>query len=332
MRYALRKIKALLLAGVRPEAIALLAPHPATYRRIVAAVGHEYGIPIATETTLAENPCVAAFFNLLALAPQFPRRQTFDALRCPYVTQTWLDKTQIALLDRLTRERPVLEGRDQWWYALRPSPVRPDGSDAEDEDRGEPALIDTLDADTVQALQSGLAAFFAHLTPPPQLTPAGYVLWLQDAVLGLREEERDDDEATDLPRASLHMVEAARRGDAVARDLTAVNALLAALRQHLDAVSLTRGFRPQAPSGDVVTWEDFSAELLDWLPSVAVPPDRMEVAVRFGPLEAARAVTVDHLFVLGLGEGEFPRPPQPDALYTAAERAARPFLVANPRR
>ncbi len=79
VRFALRRIKQLLLEGVRAEQIALLAPHPATYRAIVGTVSREYGVPVGYETTLGENPCVAALLNLLALPPAFPWRQTFDA-------------------------------------------------------------------------------------------------------------------------------------------------------------------------------------------------------------------------------------------------------------
>jgi RecB family exonuclease len=42
-----------------------------------------------------------------------------------------------------------------------------------------------------------------------------------------------------------------------------------------------------------------------------------------------RAVAVDHLFVLGLGEGELPRPTAPDPLYTPAERATHPLPLAR---
>ena len=47
--------------------------------------------------------------------------------------------------------------------------------------------------------------------------------------------------------------------------------------------------------------------------------------MRFGPLEAGRNRPVDHLFVLGLAEGEFPRQPAPDVFYAAAERESHPL-------
>lgn len=322
VRHALRRIKRLLLDGAAEEQIALLAPHPATYRAIVATVSREYGVPVAVEMTLAENPCVAALLNLLALAPRFPWRQTFDALRSPYVKQAWLDAEQIALLDALTRERPVIAGREQWDYAL----TRPTAGDSEepadDEDRGEPPLLTQLAAETVAALREGLAAFFDHVTPPANASPAQYVAWIQDALLGLDREE--EDEADDAPRLpSLRLVDAADEGAWRQRDLAALRTLLAALREWLDAAALAEELRLDTEGGNAA--EQRWVELLEWLPAVPVPPDPRQAAVRFGPLEMGRAVTVDHLFVLGLGEGEFPRPPQSDPLYTPAERAAHPL-------
>jgi hypothetical protein len=344
VRCALRRIKQLLLDGVQPEQIALLAPQPGTYRAIVTAVGHEYGVPVACETSLGENPCVAALLSLLALTPTFPWRQTFDALRSPYIKQSWLDAGQITCLDALTRERPVIAGQDQWWYALgrAATPADAEAEPAEDEDRGEPPLLDRLDRDVVAAVRAGLAAFFAHLTPPPTARHAAYVAWIQDALLGLAPEAGPDGEEAEAPPASLHIAEAAAEGEWAERDLLALHRMLQALRTWLDAVAFSGelGFnslqfaRPPNPGSAgkpdlTITWEGFASELLDWLPAVPVQPDPRQGAIRFGPLEASRAVAVDHLFVLGLGEGEFPRPPQGDPLYTAAERLSHPLPLVR---
>ncbi len=156
VRHALRRIKQLLLDGVQPDQVALLAPQPGTYRSLAATVSREYGVPVACETTLGENPCVAALLNLLALAPDFPWRQTFDALRSPYVQQPWLDPGQIACLDALTRERPVILGQDQWWYALGSAgDAAAGGDEPEDDDRGEPPLLARLEPETVARIRAG---------------------------------------------------------------------------------------------------------------------------------------------------------------------------------
>jgi RecB family exonuclease len=329
VRHALRQIKRRLLEGARAEQFALLAPHPGAYRAIVAAISREYGVPVAVESTLAENPCVAALLNVLTLAPRFPWRETFDALRSPYVRQAWLSEEQLPLLDALTRERPVLAGREQWEYALTPVRAQKDEEAAEDEDRGEPPLLTQLEPQTVDDIRSGLSAFFDHVTPPAEASPAQYVAWIQDALLGLAIDDEDADPEEEAPRAvTLGIVGAAEEGEWRERDFAALNALLRALRQWLDAGALVEELRLDSDGG--AKHEERWRELLEWLPAVVVPPNPRLAAVRFGPLENSRAVTVDHLFVLGMGEGEFPRPPQPDPFYTTAERAAHPLPLIRP--
>ena len=349
VRQALRRIKQLLLNGVREEQVALLAPQPGTYRSIVATVSREYGVPVACETTLGENPCVAALLNLLSLAPAFSWRQTFDALRSPYVKQPWLDAEQIACLDALTRERPVVAGQDQWWYALGQVERTGNGNgeglaneELEDEDRAEPMLIERLEPEVLEGLRAGLRAFFEHLTPPGS-TQARHVAWIQDALLGVsceRDDEQDgaedvqeDGEDYEPGAATLQIINAAARGEGAARDLPALQALLQALRIWLDAGAMVDGLGlklHKEPLGvDKSLGGSETRELLEWLPAVPVRPDRKHAAVRFGPLEANRAVTVDHLFVLGLGEGELPRQAAPDPLYTASERASHPLPLVR---
>ena len=204
VRWALRAIKQLLLDGVSAEQIALLAPHPDVYAGIVTAVAEEYGVPVASETELAQAPAVAALLNLVSLSPDFPWRATFDALRSPYIQQPWLTAAQIDLLDRLTRERPVVAGREQWRFALQPLPPRAADEAAAaaaeadaDEDLGPPPLTATLPPEELARLEAGLMAFFDHLSPPSQAAHHAYTLWLQEALLGLFTDEEGEDAAAE---------------------------------------------------------------------------------------------------------------------------------------
>jgi ATP-dependent helicase/DNAse subunit B len=56
-----------------------------------------------------------------------------------------------------------------------------------------------------------------------------------------------------------------------------------------------------------------------------IPRDPLQANVRFARLEEGRARVVDHLFVLGLSEGEFPTPPTADTLYAPDERENHPL-------
>ncbi|WP_141608606.1 PD-(D/E)XK nuclease family protein [Litorilinea aerophila] len=311
VRAALRAIKKLLLDGVPPQAIALLAPRPGAYGRLVETVAQEYGVPVAVESTLATNPAVAALLNALSLWPDFPWRQTFDLLRSPYVdVSAWLGETEIDLLDQLTRERPVIAGLSQWHHALRPLTLSLDDGQVDDEDRSEPPLVARLAPEILAALRSGLDGLFQHLTPPAQGTHADYALWLQTAILGLFPEENE-------PQASLHLLTCCRQGPYPDRDLDALSLALHSLRQLIAAVALT-GAAPGEPP--TVTWEEFRRDLREILPAVPVLPPGGDGQVRFDTLESVRGLTPDYLFVLGLSEGEFPTPPPPDVLYAAHER------------
>jgi len=327
VRWALRTIKQLLLDGVSAEQIALLAPHPDVYAGIVTAVAEEYGVPVASETELAQAPAVAALLNLVSLSPDFLWRATFDALRSPYIQQPWLKAAQIDLLDRLTRERPVVAGREQWRFALQPLPPRAadEAAAAEadaDEDLGPPPLTATLPPEELARLEAGLMAFFDHLSPPSQAAHHAYTLWLQEALLGLFTDEEGEGAAAGpmAERPTLGLLDCCQQGAYAERDLSALAAALRGLRDLVEAAELV------LPGQDtIVPWEVYRTDVLEILPAVRLRSDPSYIAVRFGPLEAGRAVAVDHLFVLDMGEGEFPRPPRPDPFYTSAEREAHPL-------
>jgi RecB family exonuclease len=311
--------------------IALCAPKPGVYRRLVETVAHEYGVPVAVERILGVNPAVAALLNALSLSPDFPWRATFDLLRSPYVDLAlWLDAAQVDLLDRLTRERPVVGGLDQWRHALTPLRLA-DHGDVEDEDLHGVPLVASLPPAELDALRGGLLALFAHLTPPEHAAPAEYVLWIQSALLGLPPElDEDDAGAPDAPPPSLHMLERcdAPGGEDAARDHAAMALLLRSLRQLVDAVALIDGAAAAATERATapVAWPRFRTDLMNILPAVPVYPPGDVAQVRFDTLAGIRGLTPAHLLVLGLSEGEFPTPPAADVLYSPQERAAEDGL------
>ncbi|NPV09083.1 MAG: hypothetical protein HPY83_14100, partial [Anaerolineae bacterium] len=319
VRLALRAIKRLLLDGADPGAVALLAPSPDRYANCVAAVAREYGVLVPVARALAECPPIRALLNLLLLPFDFPRRETFDALRSPYVCQSSLSSEQIALLDRLTRERPVVAGRNQWLRALDPPLSRPE--DPEDEDRLYLPLYATLPPEQLQAIREGLIAFFDTTCPPRTATAEGYVIWLQERVLGLRPDgESEEPEPAGGPGV-VPLIACPPDGRDCEQE--ALGQLLRALRDLLDEATLL------GTHEDEVEWSEFRRALVERLRATAWQTGGTD-GVRFGPLEAGRAVVVDHLFVLGLSEGEFPAPPPPDPLYHSEELQAHPLPLRRP--
>lgn len=318
VRTALRAIKGLLLAGIEPAQIALLAPKPGVYARLVETVAQEYGVPVAVERMLGTNPAIAALLNSLRLSPDFPWRQTFDLLRSPYVDcSPWLTPEQVKSLDQLTRQRPVVAGRAQWSHALRPLPLaggqaEQDGK-AEEEGGGEVRTA-RLSAPALAEIEAGLMALFDHLTPPDEARYADYALWIQDHILGLPPEVDEEIDQEQTP-SSLHLLAQSENGPHAQRDHHALAGFLSALRRLVEAADLIDA--PGAP----VAWAKVRTDLMEIVPAVPLL-DRGETAqVEFGPLQSGRGLTPDYLFVLGLSEGEFPTPPAPDVLYAPQERA-----------
>ena len=342
IRYALRQVKGLLLEGVAPEDIALLAPAPGVYLPLARSVADEYGVPIQLSQPAMENPAISSLALLLSLAPDFPRRETLDALHSPYFRQDWLSAGQVDLLDQLSRERPVVRGLDQWQFALRPLDPGEPGYD--EDERGGPQLARGLGAEALSSIWDGLQAFCQHLTPAAAASYRDYALWLQEAVLGIFPDEQETEgEAPVNPLASLHMAGCCRESEAyAARDLQALELALGALRELVEAGQILTPVQPGSAwednpeskdggqsgvssSSRIIGWSKFREELLDLLSYASLPSGVSGAGVRFGQLSAARDATCEHLFVLGLSEGEFPHPPGPDVFYSTQEREQHPL-------
>ena len=314
VRIALREIKKLLLSGTALNEISLLVPKPGIYHRMVELVADEYGIPISYETTLGSNPAVQAMVNLLGLAPNFPRKKTFEALRSPYIQQDWLAEEEVDHLVQLTRERPVISGIPQWVEVLTPIEFR--NSREEDEELGPEKLASKLSKERLAEIKEGLLAFFTHLTPPTNGTHREYTLWIQEKILGLIQDE--DSESPDTP-PSLNFLFACEHGLYPERDLNAIKTVLQHLRRLVDATDLVLS----ADEGQIF-WDVYRSDLLEVIPNLRIPPVSFDTAVQFGALEVGRDRPIQHLFVMGLSEGEFPSAPAPDPLFAATERVSYP--------
>ena len=333
VRWAVKAAKRLLLEGVRPEKIAILAPNPGTYQRSIEVTAEEYGLPVQLERRISATPAAAALLNLLALTPDFPWRETLDALRSPYFRQPWLSPEQINQLEQLSRERPVLGGREQWRFALQPLAPRPMPEADEggaDEAGPQDRLARKLSAEALAAIESGLFRFFDLLTPPEPANWREMTLWLQQTVLGLFPETEEQSEALQegspsAPPPSLNMVQACQSAPdrhAARADIQVLRLITRALRALVQAAELTSTL-----GENTVTWSDYRGEIQRLLPSLTLPTDPLQPGVRFASLETGRSSSVDHLFILGLSEGEFPRPAAPDVLYAPRERESHPLAL-----
>jgi RecB family exonuclease len=239
---------------------------------------------------------------------------------------------------------------EQWQFALRPLNLKDPGFD--EDERGGPKIARSLGSAVLNAIWQDLHAFCSHVSPPQAATYHAYALWLQEAVLGLFPDEEDSEGALDAgQQTSLQMIDCCLQSeDFAARDLQALALALEKLRELVEAgQALALLYRIEGSHaatnshGDVVTgillrdpgvvrWEVFRDELLDLLANASLYPDASQAGIQFGQLSAARDSTCEHLFVLGLSEGEFPSPPSPDVFYSTQEREQHPLplRVANP--
>jgi ATP-dependent helicase/DNAse subunit B len=359
VRIALRRVKMLLLQGVLPRQIALRTPQPERYRLLVQSVAEEYGIPISVRHPLAEHPLTQTLLDVLDVAPDFSWRRTFDLLRSPYIAHAGLDAGQIDLLDRLTRERPVVAGQEQWLQAVRPLAVASRPEDEEDEEGAARLLAAQRSADELALIAAGLQAFFDLVTPPAAATHRAYALWLQEAVFGLADE---GDEAAapetaggpDVTAGELHaltptlgMLACVEQGNFSRRDIVVLQRILTVLRRLVQAAEAVAD---PAAGPEAIAWTDFRTLFIrelqraQWSPpheggqllleDPADPDADLDAFLPdmtpFDTLLGARWEAVDHLFILGLSEGEFPSQPSPDLFYSREERTASPLPLMQP--
>jgi ATP-dependent helicase/DNAse subunit B len=316
VRWTLRLVKQLLIQGTSPLEVAILVANSQTYLPIIRTVAEEYHVPVQYEYPLVTNPAAAALATLLRLPGRFPWAETLDALRSPYIRQGWLSVGEIETLERLSRERPVVEGRGQWDFAVQP--LSKQSMDSEDDDFGPPPLAVRLPDETLQAIQVGLKSFFEHVTPPDSASHRAYTWWLQTKILGYQPEETGETEEQPDDEDTLDMWDCCQEGSHVSRDTEALAKVMKALRSLL--VSTER-----VPGQEEVTWETYRDEVLTLLGATQFQPEPKQGGVRFEVLGGGRARPVAHLFVLGLSEGEFPTPPAPDPLYAPSERENHPL-------
>ncbi|MDX1992645.1 MAG: PD-(D/E)XK nuclease family protein [bacterium] len=333
----LREVKRLLLNGGAPDDILIALRDWSRYEGHLAAYGRAYGLPLVPHygESLAQNPAVDAVLNLLALHERdFRRRDLLDVMRSPYFAVPGMTDARLTLLEKISLDQKVVGGRTTWVEAIEQAAKL---SELREDDRGDELALATLQADEASELQADLAAFMDAVTPPPLATVAEYIHWLE-MLIGRDPDAKTHDE---LPLEefeieqggyTLDMLARLRDDSAgaalVTRDLAAMQAFKQVLRGLLSARALLRSLEEQralddAPEDSPVMWETFKADLLAAVNSAGVDarPNRSG-RVLVTTASDARGLPHDHVFILGLSEGVFPRRVGEDPLYLDTERLA----------
>ncbi|MBN1202989.1 MAG: PD-(D/E)XK nuclease family protein [Anaerolineae bacterium] len=324
----LRRVKALLLDGIAPESVIIIARRLDRYGGALYETARAFGLPLVVRAggRLEENPAVALVLLLIDLvALDFPRRELLDVLRSPYVDPPDLSPEQIAQLERISLDRQVVRGRAIWLDAVTGA-----GRVQQDED-GE-ALRALAETDAVTLVEA-LAGFFDRITPPLTGTIYDLTGWIE-ALIGpdpeaeahdQAEAQTDDTaagEADEFFREHLDVLANVRAsGDAVrvARDVSA----LAAFKQVLLSLRAAHDLLVERGDLALIRWADFRAELELALDRAAITPPggqgRLGRVLATDALEA-RGLPHDHVFILGLSESVFPEQQADDPLYQEDER------------
>lgn len=335
VRAALRWLKErLVLDGMRPGEVALVARSIPAYRPTILQTAAEFGLPIllVDGLPLRENPAIVALLDLLRLAlpaadgqPSLPLRHVVETWRSPYFDWQALPaegaSTPIgigpgdadALRAAATWGR-VIGGLAQWEEALSRLARRSSEENGDDE-RGIPSGVPAGAEAT--ALLAKLRRFVLRLTPPETGSTRGFVAWLEqvigeDPALGSRFRTVGDDPT------SLRVVSNARRGLPAIADLD-----VAALRGLKDILrGLVWAGEAVAARGPA-DFSSFFADLVGAIDSATyrppLHPDRDEILV--ADVIQARGLPLRAVALLGLAEGEFP-----------ARLAEDPFLREGDRR
>ena len=264
-----RRIKRLLVEASAAR-IAVLARSMDAYREPIDRIFAEHDIPLSPAAQpLTDVPVVRFVLNVASLAPRLTCRDVLRAITSSYFRPDALgdfDEQTVAAAEMLIREGNVLAGREAYAKAARRLARRTTQA-AEDEDE--------------QTVALGALAF-----TPQAILKAGEML----GRLFDLSERRASAEAILAIIDALQLRRAAAEHDEpalAARDLRALAALEAALAE-LDGQAVP------------------PARLREALSAVTCPPASLEAMVDVMDVLDARSLRYGHVFLLGLGEGQFP--------------------------
>ncbi len=338
-RAALRWLKARLVRDqMAPVEVALVARNLAPYRSFIEETAAEFGLTLHLREglNLATNPAVAALMSLLSLpvaarhdtGGNWARRPIVDAWRSPYFEglAPGIIPRDADRLDAVARQGLVMQGLDQWRAALSQLVSQAAGRDEAnlslslaDEDIIQP---DQLSSAQALALQNAFEAFVTRLTPPHQASLREYAAFVEDLIgddpmLTAHLPDNDSALSAGALDQSLGMV---RRAQAVAatksRDVAALRAFKDVLRGLVLAAS-------SIGETDTITYDHFYEDLRSAIQGAIYyppPPQPLGAAIPVLSVLDARGLSFRAVALIGLAEGEFPRPEREDILLREEDR------------
>jgi len=279
-----RRIKRLLLDGAPPGSIAVLARSMTPYRAAVERIFARHDIPVSrAPEPLTDVPVVRFLLNTADICPEFSFTAVLRTISNSYFRPEALgdfDATDAPVAELIVRQGNVLEGRESYARAA---------------DRlawqAERTRTDAGDEDAAMPL-GPVEVTAARIVSARKMLDA-----LFDVVSSAGGDLVKIGDALDVRSAVMDQDDVAL----IARDLRALAIL--------EGVTDQLGDDPPAP-----------AELRAALSQVACPPPRGESLVDVIDVLDARAMRYKHVFLLGMGEGQFPVRPAENSLLGEQQR------------
>src|SRR5262249_16885395 len=305
-RMVARHVKSLLREGVPAEEILITMRDVLSWGGLVGEVSDEYGIPNDVEGAepLTRNPAVSLLLKALRLPEDdWPFAAVTALLRNSYFRPQWpearLDADIPQLAEALLRLLGEPRGREAYLVAVRRWAARlPPGLEGQLPDESRRRRTHEL------ARKCGpfLERFFHSWDHMPQVAPlAEHISWVRSFASDRGLSHTVGEESGTGWQRLWDEVEQWRT-----RDLLGMGAgdVLAGRKRLLDCKTFLRRLSALAAEAGLAR----------------TPRGPGRVRVLSAPL--ARHLDADHVFVLGLGEGSFPRLAVPAALFDESERQA----------
>lgn len=329
----LREVKRLMLEGVRPDDILIALRDWSRYHTFFDIYARLYDLPLLLHygAPIAQNPAITVLMNLLALPGKDPdantafrRRDLLDVLRSPYMIVPGFDADTIDLLERVSRDKQILGGRQNWMDAIQAAATGYYHEESDEEIA--PLLTSQQESDLSIALED----FIVHITAPRTAKLSVYVAWLENLIGQDTLENPDDEPDEPQPNApyTLNMPRCIRAIDGddemeriIVRDVEALNLLKDFLRAMLATQEFLRTALGDTPS--LTDWTTFYEDLQSGVKnSTAKQRNPMRSGrVLVTTATEARGLPHVHVFILGLSEGVFPAEIPEDPIYLDSERA-----------
>jgi ATP-dependent helicase/DNAse subunit B len=172
VREGLRRIRFLLNKSAFAGDCAILIPAEDQYSALLQTVANEYHIPIHFNwgKPLIQVAQLELILNLLHVSTEdFPRRLFLDVIRSPFVdlSNFGFKPADTAILERVSRYGPVVAGFDNWMKVLQRLATKGEESKKQAElDKEDDEIFNLPNADACQRLMESLRSLAAILKPP----------------------------------------------------------------------------------------------------------------------------------------------------------------------